>query len=273
MPGRLLYKSDEDFYAAQQEKDRREKLAGMTPRQRQVDKEAREKLAQYKELRNPESLTNVAKGFDERVKKLKLTAGPEATQELKNLEKSIASTDIMANGRPVGSGVLLPKPGTHYRSDIGFPYPGIENKPIITDNNNIGETSEQNPLKINAETNLLSDQKPSAGNLYKTSGMSITPSNSFISNMNSMSGDISKQKADMEATFTQSDNKIRGSKSRMGLFGNYGKDVEIRKTYDPETNKITRSKFVDGEKVEKGKGFKGVRRAKRAGGFGRKRNK
>jgi hypothetical protein len=71
----------------------------------------------------------------------------------------------------------------------------------------------------------------------------------------------------------KSDNKIRGSKSRMGLFGNYGKDVEIRKTYDPETNKITRSKFVDGEKVEKGKGFKGVRRAKRAGGFGRKRNK
>ncbi len=71
----------------------------------------------------------------------------------------------------------------------------------------------------------------------------------------------------------KSDNKIRGSKSRMGLFGNYGKNVEIRKTYDPETNKITRSKFVDGEKVEKGKGFKGVRRAKRAGGFGRKRNK
>jgi len=103
--------------------------------------------------------------------------------------------------------------------------------------------------------------------------ISLTPGRSMSLTTPNMQSDIDKQKSQMQSIFTQSDNKTRGSKSRMGLFGNYGKDVEIRKTYDPETNKITRSKFVDGEKVEKGKGFKGVRRAKRAGGFGRKRNK
>ena len=69
---------------------------------------------------------------------------------------------------------------------------------------------------------------------------------------------------------SQQNNKITGSKTRMGLFGNYGKDVKIAKTYDPSTGKITRQKFVDGEQVKKDKGFKGVRRAKRAGNFGRK---
>ena len=92
-------------------------------------------------------------------------------------------------------------------------------------------------------------------------------------NTPNMQGDIDKQKSQMQSNLTKSDNKIRGSKSRFGLFGNYGKDVEVRKTYDPETNKIKRSKFVNGEEVQKGEGFKGVRRAKRAGSFGRKRNK
>ena len=60
----------------------------------------------------------------------------------------------------------------------------------------------------------------------------------------------------------------------MGLFGNYGKDVKITKTYDPSTGKITRQKFVDGEEVDRTKrGFKGVRRAKRAGNFGRRQQK
>jgi hypothetical protein len=103
--------------------------------------------------------------------------------------------------------------------------------------------------------------------------ISLTPGKSMSLNTPNMQGDIDKQKSQMQSTFTKSDNKIRGSKSRFGLFGNYGKDVEVRKTYDPETNKITRSKFVNGEEVQKGKGFKGVRKAKRAGSFGRKRNK
>ena len=66
-------------------------------------------------------------------------------------------------------------------------------------------------------------------------------------------------------------NKTTGSRTRMGLFGNYGKDVKKTKTYDPSTGKITRQKFVDGEEVDRTKrGFKGVRRAKRAGNFGRR---
>ena len=111
-------------------------------------------------------------------------------------------------------------------------------------------------------------QVPGSGSI-----ISLTPGRSMSLTAPDMQSDIDKQKSQMQSMFTQSDNKIRGSKSRMGLFGNYGKDVEIRKTYDPETGKITRSKFVDGEQVKKGQGFQGVRRAKRAGNFGKIQDK
>ena len=117
---------------------------------------------------------------------------------------------------------------------------------------------------LSGETNILSDQKPSAGNLYKTSGMSITPSNSFTSNMNSMGGDISKQKADMEAMFKSSNNKTTSSKTRGGLFGNYGKKVEIRKTFDESTGRTNKQKFIDGELASDRNARQDVRRKGRS---------
>ena len=131
----------------------------------------------------------------------------------------------------------------------------------------VGDSSTPPPPRKNVlsgETNILSDQKPSAGNLYKTSGMSINPSNSFTSNMNSMGGDISKQKADMEAMFKSSNNKTTSSKTRGGLFGNYGKKVEIRKTFDESTGRTNKQKFIDGELASDRNARQDVRRKGRS---------
>jgi hypothetical protein len=40
------------------------------------------------------------------------------------------------------------------------------------------------------------------------------------------------------------------SRNRMGLFGNYGKDVTIKKTSNEVTGKVNREKFVDGKLVK-----------------------
>jgi hypothetical protein len=121
------------------------------------------------------------------------------------------------------------------------------------------------PKKVlSGETNILSNQKPIAGNLYENSRESITPSNSFTSNMNSMGGDISKQKADMEAMFKSSNNKTTSSKTRGGLFGNYGKKVEIRKTFDKSTGRTNKQKFIDGELASDRNARQDVRRKGRS---------
>tara|TARA_R100000773_G_C4200763_1_gene103349 strand:+ start:156 stop:857 length:702 start_codon:yes stop_codon:yes gene_type:complete len=51
------------------------------------------------------------------------------------------------------------------------------------------------------------------------------------------------------------------SKNRFGLFGNYGKDVEIRKVRDASTGLISRQKFVDGKRVRSGRERRASRRA------------
>ena len=127
-------------------------------------------------------------------------------------------------------------------------------------------TPDETPPKkvLSGETNILSNQKPIAGNLYENSRESINPSNSFTSNMNSMGGDISKQKADMEAMFKSSNNKTTSSKTRGGLFGNYGKKVEIRKTFDESTGRTNKQKFIDGELASDRNARQDVRRKGRS---------
>jgi len=51
------------------------------------------------------------------------------------------------------------------------------------------------------------------------------------------------------------------SKNRFGLFGNYGKDVEIKKVRDASTGLISKQKFVDGKRVQSGKEKRASRKA------------
>jgi len=51
------------------------------------------------------------------------------------------------------------------------------------------------------------------------------------------------------------------SKNRFGLFGNYGKDVEIKKVRDASTGLISKQKFVDGKRVQSGKERRAARKA------------
>jgi len=76
-----------------------------------------------------------------------------------------------------------------------------------------------------------------------------------------------------EEGIKQIDKGTTGSRSRMGLFGNYGKNVEITKTLDP-SGKVTRRKFVDGELVKTGdKSMKTFRQARREKNIGKIQDK
>lgn len=59
--------------------------------------------------------------------------------------------------------------------------------------------------------------------------------------------------------------KNRFSKTRGGLFGNYGKEVTINKIVNPETGKVSREKFVDGKYVSSTAERKNFRKQKKEG--------
>jgi len=59
--------------------------------------------------------------------------------------------------------------------------------------------------------------------------------------------------------------KNRFSKTRGGLFGNYGKEVTINKIVNPDTGKVSREKFVDGKYVSSTAERKNLRKQKKEG--------
>ena len=68
--------------------------------------------------------------------------------------------------------------------------------------------------------------------------------------INNNKQELSKKKEDNAVELASNKNTASKSRTRMGLFGNYGKDVEIRKTSDETTGKVNREKLVDGKVVK-----------------------
>ena len=113
--------------------------------------------------------------------------------------------------------------------------------PEITSVEAVGETSEQNPLKITAETNVSNGGKEFVFGKGRSSGMNLSIDNSISS-----LGKNLQQNMDLDSKFDKTNSNV-SSKTRGGLFGNYGKKVEIRKTFDESTGRTNKQKFIDGE--------------------------
>ena len=122
----------------------------------------------------------------------------------------------------------------------------------------VGETSEQNPLKITGETNLLNGGKEFVFGKGRSSGMNLSIDNS-ISNL----GKNLQQNIDLDSKFDKTNNDV-SSRTRGGLFGNYGKKVEIRKTFDESTGRTNKQKFIDGELASDRNARQNVRRKGRS---------
>ena len=122
----------------------------------------------------------------------------------------------------------------------------------------VGETSEQNPLKITGETNISNGGKQFVFGKGRSSGMNLSIDNS-ISNL----GKNLQQNMDLDSKFDKTNNNV-SSKTRGGLFGNYGKKVEIRKTFDESTGRTNKQKFIDGELASDRNSRQDVRRKGRS---------
>ena len=122
----------------------------------------------------------------------------------------------------------------------------------------VGETSEQNPLKITGETNISNGGKQFVFGKGRSSGMNLSIDNS-ISNL----GKNLQQNMDLDSKFDKTNNNV-SSKTRGGLFGNYGKKVEIRKTFDESTGRTNKQKFIDGELASDRNARQNVRRKGRS---------
>jgi len=119
----------------------------------------------------------------------------------------------------------------------------VANNP--TSVNNVEQTqSAEIPTSLKPESLDISTPSRGKSLVY---GKNKKPSNTFSVNTPNMQNEITKQKSGMEKTFEDSNNKTTSSRRRGGLFTNYGKDVEIRKTFDESTGRTNKQKFVDGE--------------------------
>ena len=72
------------------------------------------------------------------------------------------------------------------------------------------------------------------------------------------------QPKDMKSMFEESNDKNSSSRKRGGLFNNYGKQIKIKKTYDPTTGRTNRQKFVDGELASDRNNNQDMRRQRRS---------
>ena len=169
---------------------------------------------------------------------------------------------------------------------------GTEGAGSATANQNAGQTMEQayqgvknitdnQRASIESARNALTASNNAAQNILNVAGtISTSTDGARYSLMDPVSiktkPTIAKPIQDLSITPTGEDMKKVGkeasearmkaaerstSKNRFGLFGNYGKDVEIKKVRDASTGLISKQKFVDGKRVQSGKERRASRKA------------
>jgi hypothetical protein len=134
-----------------------------------------------------------------------------------------------------------------------------------TANNTNSVYSSPGSLYKNVNTNSRFDSQEETNN----KNIMLDPE-SFTSDGSKITSDTVKETGkQISNLFTKSDNSFSKSKSRMGLFGNYGKDVTIKKTLDTNTGRVNKQKFVDGEEVKNRNENKNFNKAKRVSRVGK----
>tara|TARA_R110002153_G_C13142515_1_gene481097 strand:+ start:45 stop:809 length:765 start_codon:yes stop_codon:yes gene_type:complete len=141
------------------------------------------------------------------------------------------------------------------------PVPAVEATPEVASSNNTN-TGSENPIKVESSNNVSSFNAFNNNKFIGARNLDI--STSALENLKKSDENGSKQNKDMKSMFEESNDKNSSSRKRGGLFNNYGKQIKIKKTYDPTTGRTNRQKFVDGELASDRNNNQDMRRQRRS---------
>jgi hypothetical protein len=145
------------------------------------------------------------------------------------------------------------------------PVPPVETIPDASNSSNITKdtnTKTEPPIKVESSNNISSFNAFNNNKFIGARNLDI--STSALENLKKSDENGSKQNKDMKSMFEESNDKNSSSRKRGGLFNNYGKQIEIKKTYDPTTGRTNRQKFVDGELASDRNNNQDMRRQRRS---------
>jgi len=145
------------------------------------------------------------------------------------------------------------------------PVPAVEATPEASNSSDITKetnTQTENPIKVESSNNISSFNAYTNNKFIGARNLDI--STSALENLKKSDENGSKQNKDMKSMFEESNDKNSSSRKRGGLFNNYGKQIEIKKTYDPTTGRTNRQKFVDGELASDRNNNQDMRRQRRS---------
>ena len=145
----------------------------------------------------------------------------------------------------------------------------------VTGDNNLGDST--NSVIETGNSNNNGVTLTSGGILSAPPSFSLEQMNSKFAGEKadalSKADDSFKTKKSNAPTLMKQNNEISSSRKRGGLFGNYGKQVEIKKTFNKSTGRTNKQKFVDGELFSDRNSRQDVRRAGRNAASNKRTNR
>ena len=120
----------------------------------------------------------------------------------------------------------------------------------------------ETPIKKVESSNNVSSFNAYTNNKF-IGARNLDISTSALENIKKSDENVPQPK-DMKSMFEESNDKNSSSRKRGGLFNNYGKQIKIKKTYDPTTGRTNRQKFVDGELASDRNNNQDMRRQRRS---------
>ena len=198
---------------------------------------------------------------------------------VKEIDSGKKSLDISNIRKGIKNIDLLSKSGMNESNNLDFDseekMEGIADAFGVSGSNNFADNTDSITNTGNSNTNSLN--LTSGGILSAPPSLSLEQMNSKFASEKadalSKADDSFKTKKSNAPTLMKQNNEISSSRKRGGLFGNYGKQVEIKKTFNKSTGRTNKQKFVDGELFSDRNSRQDVRRAGRNAASNKRTNR
>lgn len=141
----------------------------------------------------------------------------------------------------------------------------------VGSDNNVGDNVDSLTNTGNSNNNVVT--LTPGGILSAPPSLSLEQMNSKFASEKADALSKVKTKKSNAPTLMKQNNEISSSRKRGGLFGNYGKQVEIKKTFNKSTGRTNKQKFVDGELFSDRNSRQDVRRAGRNAASNKRTNR
>ena len=198
---------------------------------------------------------------------------------VKEIDSGKKSLDISNIRKGIKNIDLLSKSGMNESNNLDFDseekMEGIADAFGVSGSNNFADNTDSITNTGNSNTNSLN--LTSGGILSAPPSLSLEQMNSKFASEKadalSKADDSFKTKKSNAPTLMKQNNEISSSRKRGGLFGYYGKQVEIKKTFNKSTGRTNKQKFVDGELFSDRNSRQDVRRAGRNAASNKRTNR